>query len=240
MRRYRIRRAGLEAAVRRLLARGRATRFAACAAVALASVVWLGVAMLVLRVLFFVALVLAALWCASVVAAVWWAPAEGREPPTLRALWARVRLLVARAERPTGQPDAQEAAFDAFRQAADALTAELLGRQERIHADGARVQRELATQIEAMSDIVARIAQVEQAVSQLTVDQRRAVVAADVVVPPQRIDVDVEEALADLEADLRLEKLEHREQQLNEREDRLDRRERQLAAFVEDAQTRLA
>jgi hypothetical protein len=237
--RIRIGRAGLEVAVRRLLARGRGTRLAACVVVALASVFWLGVAMLVLRVLVFGALVLAALWCASLVVAVWWPPVDGETRPTLRALWSRVWRLLARAA-PRDEPDPQEAAFDAFRTAADALTAELLGRQERIHADGERVQRELAAQIEAMSDIVARVAQIEQAVSHLSVEERPPAVAAEEVAARRTVVSDVEEALADLEADLRLEKLEQREQQLKELEDRLDRRERQIAAFVADAQTRLA
>ncbi len=48
-----------------------------------------------------------------------------------------------------------------------------------------------------------------------------------------------EAALQELEADLRLERIERREQQLREREQRLDRRERELAAFVAQAQQRL-
>ncbi len=52
-----------------------------------------------------------------------------------------------------------------------ALTVELLGRQERLHADAESLQRALAGQIETMRDLVARIAQVEQEVSRLAGDR---------------------------------------------------------------------
>ena len=62
--------AALGAAVRRFLAQGRAARLAGCLAVALAAVVWLSVAMVVLRIVFMLVLLLAAVWCAQLVAVI--------------------------------------------------------------------------------------------------------------------------------------------------------------------------
>src|SRR6266508_462039 len=66
--------------VGRFLARGRPARLAACAVVVFAAVVWLSVAIVVLRVVFVVALLLVAVWCAWLVAAVWWRPVEWKGP----------------------------------------------------------------------------------------------------------------------------------------------------------------
>jgi hypothetical protein len=239
------------ASVRRFVAQGRPARLAACLVVALAAVVWLSVAIVVLRVVFIVALLLAAIWCAQLVAAVWWGPIDWKGPSAaaLRRLWARVRLaLTGLAADPSSaeqgaheldEPD--EAALAAFRRAADALTVDLLGRQERLHENGERLQRELAVEIETMRALVTRIAQVEQEVSrlaggwELTTRDSVRTPADDLTVDP-----DLRAAFDELEADLRLEKIEEREQKLDERENRLDRRERELAAFVAETQSRLS
>jgi hypothetical protein len=240
------------AAVRRLVATGRAARLAACLAVALAAVVWLSVAIVVLRVLFVVALLLAAVWCAQLVAAVWWGHSDRRGPSVgaFRRLWARVQPAFAwhAADPPSAgqsgvreldEPD--EAALDAFRRAADALTTELLGRQERLHENGERLQRELALEIESMRALVTRIAQIEQEVSRLAGERERTTRDPDTSpATDQMVDLDLRAAFDELEADLRLEKLEEREQTLEERERRLDRRERELAAFVAETQGRLS
>jgi len=122
-----------------------------------------------------------------------------------------------------------------------ALTVELLGRQERLHADAESLQRALAGQIETIRDLVARIAQVEQEVSRLAGDREPTsrdsgrIPADDLTADP-----DLRSAFDELEADLRLEKIEEREQMLGERERRLDRRERELAAFVAETQSLLS
>jgi hypothetical protein len=240
--RFRMDSARMGAGVRRVLARGRPARLAACLVVALAAVVWLSVAIAVLRVVFVVVLLLAAVWCVWLVAAVWWGPDwKGPSAGALRRLWARARLAFAvlaadpsSAEQGARELDEpEEAALAAFRRSADPLTVELLGRQERLHADAERLQRELAGQIETMRALVARIAQIEQEGSRLSGD-RESTIRDSGRIPAGDLtgDPDLRSAFDELEADLRLEKIEEREQMLGERERRLDRRERELAAFV--------
>lgn len=241
--------ARLGAGVRRLLAQGRPVRVAACAAVALAAVVWLGVAIAVLRVVLVVGLVLAALWCAWLVYAVWREPDdwEGPSVPAWRLVWARMQSVL-----PAGPPPAPQSVREPAeperpalvewepRRPAEALTAELVDRLERRHANAERLLHELAGQIETMRALVARIAEVEQDVSRLAADReppardRGAAPADDPLADP-----DLQAAFQELEADLRLEKIEEREQLLGERERRLERRERELAAFVAETQSRL-
>jgi hypothetical protein len=249
--RFRIDWATMGVGVRRFLARGRPARLAACAVVVFAAVVWLSVAIVVLRVVFVVALLLVAVWCAWLVAAVWWGPVDWKGPwvAAVCRLWARVRLAFAvLAAGPSsaeqggrGRDEPEEAALAAFRSSAEALSVELLGRQERLHADAESLQRALAGQIETMRDLVARIAQVEQELSRLaghrepTIRDRGRVPADDLTADP-----DLRSAFDELEADLRLEKIEEREQMLGERERRLDRRERELAAFVAETQSLLS
>jgi hypothetical protein len=234
-----------------LLAQGRLARLAACLAVALAAVVWLSLAMVVLRVVFVVALLLAAVWCAQLVAAVWWGRTDWTGPSSaaLRRVWARVRpeftgLAVepsSTEQGPRELDEREEAALAAFRRSAEALTVELVGRQERLHENGERLQRELALEIEAMRALVARIAQVEQEVSRLAGGWERTTRESPTIpAGDQGADLDLQAAFDELEADLRLEKIEEREQTLDERESRLDRRERELAAFVADTQSRLS
>jgi hypothetical protein len=239
------------AAVRRFLAQGRAARLLACLAVALAAVVWLSVAIVVLRIVFMLVLLLAAVWSAQLVAAVWWGPIDWKSPSAaaLRRLWARVRLALAglAADPPSAEQSVREldepeqAAPDAFRRSVEALTVELLGRQERLHENGERLHRELAVEIETLRALVVRIAQVEQEVSRLAGDRERT--TRDRPTIPDcdlTADPDLRAAFDELEADLRLEKIEEREETLDERERRLDRRERELAAFVAETQSRLS
>jgi hypothetical protein len=238
------------AELRRLLAEARLARLAACAVVVLAAVVWLGVAIVVLRVVFVVILLLAAVWCAWLVLAVWRGPEwTGPSTPALRRVSARARsVLGALADgRPSGQEGArnldepQEAAVEAFRRSAEAVTVELLARYERLHTDAATLHRELADQIEVMRGLIDRMAQAEQKVSHVARDGERTP-RETTVVPRDELtsDRDLQAALAELDADLRLEKIEEREQLLGEREARLDRRERELAAFAAATQDRLS
>jgi hypothetical protein len=249
--RFRIDSATVGAAVRRFLARGQPARLVACAVVVFAAVVWLSVAIVVLRVVFVVAVLLVAVWCAWLVAAVWWGPVDWKGPSgaALRRFWARLRLAFAvlaagpssaeQGARGLGEPG--EAALAAFRRSAEGLSVELLGRQERLHAGAESLQGALAGQIETIRDLVARIAQVEQVVSRLAGD-REPTIRDSGRIPADDLtaDPDLRSAFDELEADLRLEKIEEREQMLGERERRLDRRERELAAFVAETQSLLS
>src|SRR5205823_12709218 len=69
--RFRMDSAGMGKGVRRFLAQGPPARLAACVVVALAAIVWLGIAFVVLRALVVAVLVLAGIWCAWLVATVW-------------------------------------------------------------------------------------------------------------------------------------------------------------------------
>jgi hypothetical protein len=242
--------ARMGAELRRLLAEARLARLAACAVVVLAAVVWLGVAIVVLRVVFVVILLLAAVWCAWLVLAVWRGPEwSDASTPAFRRVSARARsVLAAFADgRPSGEEGArnfdepQEAAVEAFRRSAEAVTVELLARYERLHTDAATLQRELADQIEIMRGLIDRMAQAELQVSHVAGDGERTS-RKTTAVPTDELtsDPDLQAALAELDADLRLEKIEEREQLLGEREARLDRRERELAAFAAATQDRLS
>jgi hypothetical protein len=242
--------ARIGAGVRRFLAQGRPARLAACVVVALAAVVWLGVMAAVVRVVVVGAMLLAAVWFGWLIAALWWGPRwQAPSVSVLRVLAARVRLqlsprIVEEPPEDQGTPELvepEEAALAAFRRSADALTAELLGRQERLHADAESLQRALASQIETLRAVVDRLAQVEQDVSPLAGGQERAKPDRDCLpVDDLTVDPDLRRAFEELEEDLRLEKIEEREQMLSEWERRLDRREREISAFVAETQTRLS
>ena len=141
----------------------------------------------------------------------------------------------------------REEAFATVRASVDAAIADLLRRQERLHTDGEQLHEKLAEQIEAMRAVVARMAELEHEISvpARAVEQpaRVAVVharpeAAAAVRPAE--DVDLYAARLELEADLRLEKLEEHEQMLRELEEQLRRREHQLADFVAQTQGQLS
>ena len=242
----------LGAAVRRFLAQGRAARLAGCLAVALAAVVWLSVAMVVLRIVFMLVLLLAAVWCAQLVAAVWWGPIDWKSTPAgvFYRVSARARLALAgrAADRSSAEEgecevdELKEEALAAFRRSAEALTVELLSRQERLHENGERLQRELGVEIEALRALIARFAQLEQELVARPAGGPERTTPASVAIPASdlAVDLDLRAAFDELDADLRLEKIEEREQTLDERERRLDRRERELAAFVAELHSRLS
>jgi len=242
--------ARLGAELRRLLAEAKLARVAACAVVALAGVVWLGVAIVVLRVVFVAILLAIAVWCGWLVLAVWRGPEWSEAAtPAVQRVSARVRHVLGavagsrpseeeRAARDLDEP--HEAALAAFRRSAEAVTVELLARYERLHSDAATLQRELAEQIEIMRGLIDRMAQAEHKVLHVVSDSEPAQVSVTLPADEPAADPDLQAAFAELEADLRLEKLEEREQLLGEREARLDRREREIAAFVAATQDRLS
>jgi hypothetical protein len=240
------------AELRRLLAEAKLARLIACSVVVLAAVVWLGVAIVVLRVVFVVILLAIAVWCGWLVLAVWRGPEWSEAAtPAVQRVSARVRHVLGgavagsrpseeeRAARDLDEP--HEAALAAFRRSAEAVTVELLARYERLHSDAESLQRELADQMEIMRGLIDRMAQAEQKVLHVAGDgERPQQVSATVSADEPAADPDLQAAFAELEADLRLEKLEDREQLLDEREARLDRREREIAAFVAATQDRLS
>jgi hypothetical protein len=262
--RFRRSSATIAAGVRRFLAQGRPARVAACVVVALAAVVWLGVVVVALRFVLVLAAIAAAGACAWLVASIWSGDPDwsGGTASRVRHLWARGRLAL-EARMPSsergwdefGEPeeparasvahddDDEDAALTAFRRSAEVLTAELLARHERLHAGAQALQRELASQIESVRALVTRMEQLEHEVAQLA-DQREQPVRdsarAPAPVDDLPVDPDLRLAFEELEADLRLEKVEVREQQLLDRETRLEQRERELAAFVEATQSRLS
>jgi len=243
--------ARLGAELRRLLAEAKLARVAACAVVALAGVVWLGVAIVVLRVVFVAILLAIAVWCAWLVLAVWRGPEwSDAAAPAARRVSARVRRVLGtfagsrisaeEVAAPRDVEEPHEAAVEAFRRSAEAVTVELLARYERLHSDAATLQRELAEQIEIMRGLIDRMAQAEHKVLHVVSDSEPAQVSVTLPADEPAADPDLQAAFAELEADLRLEKLEEREQLLGEREARLDRREREIAAFVAATQDRLS
>jgi hypothetical protein len=144
----------------------------------------------------------------------------------------------------------RETAFAAARSSVDAAIADLLRRQERLHTDAEQLEQKLAGQIDAMRAVVARMAQLEQGVSARAragnqpMSGPRPTAHADAVEPEptvldQPAEFDLHAARVELEADLRLEKIEQQEQELRELEEQLRRREHQLADFVAQAQSRL-
>ena len=141
----------------------------------------------------------------------------------------------------------REEAFATVRASVDAAIADLHRRQERLHTDGAQLQEKLAEQIEAMRAVVARMSELGQEISvpARAVEQPMRLAAVPVqhepaaaARPPE--DIDLYAARLELEADLRLEKLEEHEQMLRELEQQLSRREHQLADLVAQTQGQLS
>ena len=234
--------------MQRLLARGWLPRLVACCVVAAAAIVWLGVALAVLRLVVFTAAVLAFAWCGWLVATVWRNAPPGTDSPPWAPdrVWARLRRLGDRSDEP--RRDDEAATVAAVRASTDALTAELLGRQDRLNADAERLQGELAGQIETMRTLVARIGELEHELARLAQTRvvERPVIEAHLPAPsPAPVqaagsDEALDTIFDELEADLRLESIEERERTLSERERRLERREKDLAAFVAQTQVRLS
>jgi hypothetical protein len=141
----------------------------------------------------------------------------------------------------------REEAFATVRASVDAAIADLHRRQERLHTDGEQLQEKLGEQIEAMRAVVARMAELGQEISvpARAVEQSprlAAVPAQPEPAPAARApeDVDLYAVRLELEADLRLEKLDEHEQMLRELEEQLRRREHQLAEFVAQTQGQLS
>src|SRR5215831_7756342 len=111
----------LGAWVQRLLARGWLPRLVACCVVAAAAIVWLGVALAVLRLVVFTAAVLAFAWCGWLVATVWRNAPPGTDSPPWAPdrVWARLRRLGDRSDEP--RRDDEAATVAAVRASADAL-----------------------------------------------------------------------------------------------------------------------
>jgi hypothetical protein len=165
----------------------------------------------------------------------------------------------------------REAAFAVVRSSVDAVVADLLHRQERLHADAEQLHRKLGGQIEAMHAVVARLAELEQGVSlpargkqpirerdprpadhadlcdlpapieteTQAIDTQPVPFELEPAAAAPRTEFDLQAARAELEADLRLEEIEQREETLRELEEQLSRREHQLADFVAQAQGQL-
>ena len=261
----------LRAAVRRFLAHGRLARLAACLIVAFAAVVWIAVASVVLRVLFVAVLIVILAACVWLIVGIWvgeqvgsdelvgsawrvarrWARRAVPRPHVDDARTAVVSHTLARDDEELGRRERElterEEAFATVRASVDAAIADLLRRQERLHADGEQLHEKLAEQIEAMRAVVARMAELEQEISvpARAVEQPTRVAGIHVqpetaaaVRPPE--DIDLYAARLELEADLRLEKLEEHEQMLRELEEQLRRREHQLADFVAQTQGQLS
>jgi hypothetical protein len=168
----------------------------------------------------------------------------------------------AEVERFDQELEKHEVALAALRCSLDTLSADLFDRQERVNADAERLQQELTLQIETMGALVERVTRFEQADASFRAnpekpapesDRRLAVedVASglapdrgrsaepDSVTDTAMADLDFDTAWHELKTDLRLEKIEEREQMLGELEERLNRRERELAAFVAQTQAQL-
>ncbi len=160
------------------------------------------------------------------------------------------------------QQVALEVALADVRSSVDALGADLFGRQERLNADAQWLQRELGCQIKAMRALVERVTKFEHDVSRSSVspgrptpqkDRRPDLEAGAPDLGPEgrrradpepvrddaRAELDFDAAWHEFETDLRLEKIEEREQMLGELEERLSRRERELAAFAAQTQAQL-
>jgi hypothetical protein len=181
---------------------------------------------------------------------------------------ARARVLAAREVSDRGEPDevegadgsearaAWEAGLADVRGSVAALSADLDGWQERLIREVDRCQRELALQIDALHELVGRVVPPEQTASPRigsatketspTHKQPAATasqaVASDGSPEPHlgaSAEPDLEAVLCEIEAELRLEKIEEREQLLAEREERLSRRERDMVALVTETQARM-
>jgi hypothetical protein len=250
-------------AVAALLARSWTARLAACALVSFAAVVWLGVLVVLLRVLAVIAFVAAVAWFAWLVGRVWrQQPLErGARARTLTLLaHARARSLAAREVSGHGEPDEVEgpessetrsapweAGLADVRGSLAALSADLDGWQERLIREVDRCQRELASQIDALHELIGRsVAPQQPAPSPRRKQPAKTAsqaVAADGS-PESDVDAsaepDLEAVLSEIEAEIRLEKIEEREQLLAEREERISRREREMVALVTETQARMA
>jgi hypothetical protein len=182
---------------------------------------------------------------------------------------ARARSLAAREVSGHGESDgleglegceARAAPWEAgladVRGSVAALRADLDGWQERLVHEVDRCRRELASQIDALHEPVGRAVPLEQIASprigspkketspagkQPATTASRAV-ATDAS-PESHVgapaEPDLEVVLSEIEAELRLEKIEEREQLLAEREERLNRREHDIAALVTETQSRI-
>lgn len=227
------------------LARGWVARLAACALVSFAAVIWLGALVVLLRVLSVIAFVAAVVWLAWLVSRVWrkqppqWEAHDGSLATVVRA---RARRVVARAvsshdeqKDVEGVEDSQawEAGLADVHGAVAALNADLVAWQERLIREVERCQHELASRIDALPGLVGRAVPSERTSPPR---EQPAPAAQPVDTTP---DVDFQAVLDEIEADLRLEKVEERERLLAEREERLDRRERDIAAFVNETQARI-
>jgi DNA repair exonuclease SbcCD ATPase subunit len=241
-------------------------------------VVWIAVASVVLRVVFAAVLLLLVTWCGWLVVGVWAGRQTGLSEggaswramvPTMR--WRLMRTAPGadppRAEQMTTAqtPDTltheadelerrerelteREAAFADVRGSVNAVIADLLRGQERLHADAELLQRELARQTDAMNAVVAKLADAEIRLQERESSNAERPIAAPARPDPgepepapldRPPDLDLRAARLELEADLRIEKIEEREQMLRELEEQLRRREHQLANFVAQTQSQL-
>jgi hypothetical protein len=142
----------------------------------------------------------------------------------------------------------REAASAVARGSVNAVIADLLRGQEGLHADAELLQRELAGQTEAMNAVVAKLAHAEMRTrkSETSIAECSNEAAAgpnpgepESAPLDQRSELDLRAARLELEADLRIEKIEQQEQMLRELEEQLHRREHQLASFVAQTQSQL-
>lgn len=272
----------LRTAVRGFLARGRLARSTACLVVAFAAVVWVAVASVVLRVLFIAVLVLIVVVCVWLMVGIWvdqTADQDEFDQSAWRGVVQRVRNAVARPERAPvetavashgltrddeelGRRERElaerEGAFTAARNSVDAAIADLLRREQRLHADAEQLHQKLADQIEAMRAVVARMAQLEQEVSSSAHAANQPVhlravnphahtargqlksVEPEPTAQGQHSEFELQAARLEVEVDLRLDKIEEQEQMLRELEEQLRRREHQLADFVAQTQSQLS
>ena len=239
--------------VREFLARGRPARLVACVIVALAAVVWIAVASLVLRVAFAAVLLLLVVWCAWLVVGIWRGEDAGSWRTVLPSVpWRLTRATpahaTARPERSTTAAEdlhrrerelaEREAALAAVTSSLNAVIADLLRGQERLHADAEQLQRELAGQTEAMNAVVAKLAQTETR-TRRSDDVPSPYAPEPVTTADERSAVDLHTARLELEADLRMEEIEQQEERLRAYEEQLRRREAQLANFVAQTQGQL-
>lgn len=266
----------LQALVRAFLARGRPARLAACLVVALAAVVWIALAAVVLRIVFAAVLLFLVIWCGWLIVGVWagretdhteggapawraafpvgrWSltraapePASPRSEHTIAEAPGRLTHEAEELQRRERELTEREAAFAVVRGAVDAVIADLLRGQERLHADAELLQRELAAQTEAMKAVVARLAHADMRQRDTSIAERTNAAVADPnpgdpepATLDQHSELDVRAARLELEADLRIEKIEEQELMLRELEERLRRREHQLANFVAQTQSQL-
>jgi hypothetical protein len=192
-------------------------------------------------------------------------------------VWARVGLVLgqrvaagenrherdAEVERFKQELEKQQVELAAVRSSLDGLSADLFDGQERLNADGERLQQELGLEIEAMRALVECVGRFEQGVSGFRASPELPTPESDCRPPAKEAgvpdlasdrhrsadrepvrddasaDLDFDAAWHELETDLRLEKIAEREQLLGEREESLNRRERELAAFVAQTQAQL-